>query len=49
MQLSRNGKIFSNFFSAFQKYKLNFEDFGEKDEAQRRFVSEIIDCKSGVT
>ena len=45
MQLSRNRKIFSRFFSAFPKSKENFEYFGKTDEPQRLFVSEIIGWK----
>ena len=44
-QFSRNRTIFSNFFSAFPKSTENFEYFRKKDELQRLFVSEIIDCK----
>ena len=45
MQLSRNHKIFSGFYSAFPKSTGNFEYFGTKNEPQRLFVSKIRDCK----
>ena len=45
MQLSRNRKIFSKFFSSFPKAKENFRYFEKKAEPQRLFVSETIDCK----
>ena len=45
MQLSRNQKIFSEFFSAFPKYSLNLEYFEKEDDPQRLFFSEYIDCE----
>ena len=45
MPLSLNQKIFSDFFSAFTESTSNLKYFEEKDEPQRLFVSEIIDCK----
>ena len=45
MQLSKNQKMFFEFFLAFPKSTSIFENFGIKDEPQRLFVSEILDCK----
>ena len=45
MQLSKNRKIFSKFFSVFPESTSSFEYFGKKDEPQRLFVSDIIGCK----
>ena len=44
-QLSRNRKIFSEFFSAVPKSKLHIEYFEKKDEHLRWFASEILYCK----
>ena len=46
MKLSRNQKVFSEFFSAFAKYTENLQYFVKQDESQRLFLSEIIDCKN---
>ena len=45
MQLCPNQKIFVPFFYPFSKSKKNWECFEKKDEPQRLFRSEIIDCK----
>ena len=45
MLLSQNQTIFSIFFSAFPESPKNLKYFEKKDEPQRWFVSEIIDCK----
>ena len=45
MQLSQNQKIFSRLFAAFSESKENFEYFEKKDEPQRWFLFEDIDCK----
>ena len=45
MQLSANLKIFAQFFSPFPQSAKTFEYFEKKEEPQRWFVSEIIDCK----
>ena len=45
MQVSQNQEIFSLLFSAFPKSTWKFEYFEIKDEPQRGFLSEIIDCK----
>ena len=45
MQLSKNRKKISEFFSAFPKSRKNFEYFGKNDYPQMLFVSEIIDGK----
>ena len=45
MQLSQNQKIFSEFFSALPESTKNLEYFEKKDEPQRLFVFEIINCK----
>ena len=38
-QLSEELKTFSRFFPAFSKSKLNFEEFQNKDDARRLFIS----------
>ena len=40
-QLSQKQKAFSQFFIAFSKCALNFEDFQRKDESHSWFISEI--------
>ena len=45
MQLSPNQKLFPEFFYAFPEFKSKPDHFEKKDEPQRLFVSEIIDCK----
>ena len=40
-QLSQKQKAFSQFFLAFSKYTLNFEDFEKRDDPHSRFISEI--------
>ena len=46
MLLLQNQKIFSYIFSAFLESRQNLESFEKKDESQKLFVSEIIDCKN---
>ena len=41
MQLSRKEKTFSEFFSAFLRFSLNFEHFQEKDDSHSWDISEI--------
>ena len=43
MQVSRKEKPFSEFFSAFLKSSLNFENFQKKDDSHSRGISEITD------
>ena len=38
-------KKFSDFFLAFLKFTSNLESLKQKDEPQRLFISDIIDCK----
>ena len=45
MSLSQNQKIFLDGFSAFPKSIQNLKYFEKKDEAERPYHSEIIDCK----
>ena len=45
MQLSPNQKLFSAFFSAFPWSTYNLEYFPKKDEPQKVFIFDIIDCK----
>ena len=46
MQVSPKQETFSEFFSAFLKSKLNFEDFQKKkDELHSWCISEIMDPK----
>ena len=40
-QLSQKQKAFSQFFLAFSKYTLNFEDFEKRDDPHSLFISEI--------
>ena len=40
--LSQKQKTFSQFFSAFLKYTLNFEHFQQKDDNHSRRISQII-------
>ena len=39
--LSQNNKAFSEFFLAFSKSTLNFENFQKKDDPRSLFISEI--------
>ena len=48
MQLSQKQEIFSQFFFAFLKSKLNFEHFPKKEQPHRLFISEIKDAEKGV-
>ena len=45
MQVSRKEKPFSEFFSAFLKSSLNFENFQKKDDSHSRGISEITDSE----
>ena len=45
MQLYQKLKTFSEFFSAFSKYRVNFEDFRKKDDAHSLFIFEATACK----
>ena len=45
MHLYLTKKTFSQFFSAFSKYRLNFEHFQKKDHPHSRCVSEITDSE----
>ena len=45
MQLSQNGNIFSEIFSAFMESIENLEYFEQNDQGLRWFLSEIKDCK----
>ena len=44
---SQKQETFSQFFSAFLKSILNFENFQKKDEPHRRCISEITDSEKG--
>ena len=46
MQLYRKQKTFSDFFSAFLKFSLNFEHFLKKDDPHCWCISEITDPKN---
>ena len=48
MQLSPNRKLFYQFFLNFQYLHKIGNTLEKKDERQRLFVSEIIDCKKRV-
>ena len=42
MQLSRKTKIFSEFFAAFFKFRVNFEHFEKKDDRHGFCISDIM-------
>ena len=48
MHISEKSKNFSEFFAAFLKPKLNFENFEKKDDLHSFCISEIVDCKKAV-
>ena len=43
--LSQKQETFSQFFSAFLKSILNFENFGKKDDSHSWYISEIMDSE----
>ena len=45
-ELSQKLKTFSEFFRAFSKSGLNFENFGKKDDPHSSFISEATACKN---
>ena len=45
MQLSQKVKIFSGFFPAIPKSRLNFEHIKKKDDAYSLVISEATACK----
>ena len=45
--LSQKRKTFSQFFSAFSKSTLNFEDFQKKDHPHSRIISQITVSEKG--
>ena len=45
MQLSQKRKIFSEFFFAFSKFKLNFEYFLKKDEPHSSCIFELTESE----
>ena len=45
--LSQKPKTFSQFFSAFSKSTLNFEDFQKKDQPHSRIISQITVSEKG--
>ena len=48
MQLSEKLKSFSQFFCAFRKSWLNFEDFETKNDPHSLFISEATACENVV-
>ena len=48
MILSQKQEIFFQFFFAFLKSALNFEDFPKKEQPHRLFIPEIKDAEKGV-
>ena len=46
MQLSQKHKTFCQFFTAFMKYRSNFEHFGKRDDAHKFCNSEIRDFEN---
>ena len=45
MQLSQKVKTFSDFFPAFPKSRLNFENFQKKDDAHSLFICQAAACE----
>ena len=45
MQLSQKQKLFSQFFPAILKSRLNFEHFQEKDDHHSWYIAEITDSE----
>ena len=45
--LSKKQKTFSQFFSAFRKFTLNFEHFQKKDDPHNQCISETTDSEKG--
>ena len=45
MQLSQKQKTFSDFFSAFLKFRLNFEQIPKQDDTHSKCISEITDFR----
>ena len=45
MQLSQKVKTFYDFFPAFPKSRLNFENFQKKDDAHSLFICQAAACK----
>ena len=45
MKLSEKLKTFSRFFNVFSKFRLNFEYFQKKDDANSLFISETTACE----
>ena len=45
MQLSQKIKSFSEFFPAFSKSRLNFENFQTKDDAHSLFICDATACE----
>ena len=45
MHLSKKEKFVSQFFSAFLKSRVNFEQFQNKDDHHSLWISEIADCE----
>ena len=48
MQLSKKQKNFWRFFPAFFKAMLNFENFENKDDSHRFFISKITESENVV-
>ena len=48
IQLSRKQKSFSEVFSSFMTFSLNFEQFETQDDAHRFCISEIADSENVV-
>ena len=46
MQLAQKLNAFFRFFSAFSKFRVNFEYFQKKDDAHSFFISETTACKN---
>ena len=45
IKLSQKQKTFPQLFSAFSKFKLNFEHFQHKDDPHSAFISEATVCE----
>ena len=48
MQLSEKQKTYSQFFTAFLKYRLNFKHFGKEDDTQSFCIFQVTDSENVV-
>ena len=48
MQLSEKQKTYSQFFTAFLKYRLNFQHFGKEDDSHSFCIFQVTDSENVV-